>query len=131
MNGVLAKPFTKEGMIKAVRAHLTHLLKNPPAGDASMGGYFGLTTMPFIQPPSGMGGNNIKYETGTPPTTTGWSPSLPNDQAFGMMNGSGQFALTPGGSRSGYARIGSPGGRLSDQDSPPEKRQRLNQHGYQ
>jgi osomolarity two-component system response regulator SKN7 len=132
MNGVLAKPFTREGMLKAVRAHMSHLLKNPPGQESSMGGYFSLPNVPSMSTPGGLGGStgNIKYES-TPPNASAWSPGLPNDQAFNLMNGGGQFNLTPGGSRANYARIGSPSGRMSDHDSPPEKRQRLNpQHGY-
>ncbi|KAB5533608.1 response regulator-like protein [Coniochaeta sp. 2T2.1] len=36
MNDVLAKPFTREGMVRILKKHLTKLLKNPPApGSAS------------------------------------------------------------------------------------------------
>jgi osomolarity two-component system response regulator SKN7 len=138
MNGVLAKPFTKEGMSKCVRNHLSHLMKAPPADtDLSGAGYY-------------MGGaylntsTSLKFETPTPPppgtTGSGWSPAqLPQsstlgaslDSGFGFSNGGNQYAMATG--RTNYSgtmqSADSSSGRLSDIDSPPEKRQRLNPSG--
>ena len=122
MNGVLAKPFTKEGMWKSVKTHASHLLKNPPQNDSHsyiLGGGAYLNTQ------MAAGNTSIKFDTPTPPSGTGastWSPAglqQPSpingvDQSFsGMMNNANQYAM--GGNR--YT--------TSDHDSPPEKRQRL------
>lgn len=138
MNGVLAKPFTKEGMSKSVRSHLSHLMKSPPAetdlgtGFYMGGGYLNSATA-------------LKFDTPTPPSGnagSGWSPApLPQasplsatlDQGYGMINGGTQFGMTTG-HRPTYSATMQSGdsssGRLSDVDSPPEKRQRLNPGGY-
>ena len=139
MNGVLAKPFTREGMLKSVKTHMSHLLKNPPLqADTTFGnpGYF-MGGSGYMPTQGGMGNNagaSIKFETPTPPsgvTASTWSPSLHQgasplhngmDQAYTMM-GANQYTLTPGGSRSYSTKIESP---LAHHDSPPEKRQRLN-----
>ncbi|EXV06300.1 response regulator receiver domain protein [Metarhizium robertsii] len=113
MNGVLAKPFTKEGMLKSVRTHLAHLLKDPP--EQSEAGFM-MSNVSYVgaAPPS------LKFESSTPPggNSSGWSPSHigPSnaDQWNGMMNGGNQYSI----GRSSFA--------TSDHDSPPEKRQRLN-----
>ena len=125
MSGVLAKPFTREGMLKSVRTHMAHLLKNPPQLDSTNDtpGYFVHTT-PYLS----TSGNTLKFEGTASPGGSNWS-SLGGgmDQSYAMMNGSNQFNLTPGGSRSNYQnKMESPGSRGMDQDSPPEKRQRLN-----
>lgn len=124
MNGVLAKPFTKEGMLKSVKTHMSHLLKNPPPPDpSSSAGYF-MGAGSYMST-SGMGSGNLKFENATPPAGTTWSPGLPQgspmhngvDQSY-MMNNGNQFNLPPGVPRGNYAK--------SDHDSPPGKRQRLN-----
>lgn len=143
MNGVLAKPFTKEGMLKSVKMHMSHLLKNPPPQDPSQSaGYFSMGAVPYMSGHMAGSSNSMKYEVSTPPAGPAWSPGLPQtssmngsvDQGY-IINGSNQYHnLTPGGSRPpNYpAKMESPTGRMSDHDSPPGKRQRLNpvQHGY-
>ena len=130
---MLAKPFTKEGMWKSVKVHASHLLKNPPQPENHgyfLGGGAYLNTQGI-----GGGGNSIKFDTPTPPSGTGgstWSPAglqQPSpiintvDQGFGMMNGGAQYGIA--GNR--YSGIqGGDSSRISDHDSPPEKRQRLN-----
>jgi osomolarity two-component system, response regulator SKN7 len=134
MNGVLAKPFTKEGMWKSVKNNLSHLMKNPPS-DSELGhgtGYF-------------MGGgymntSALKFDTPTPPSGTAppsWSPSgaLPQasplsaglEQGYGFVNGANQYSLATG-HRPTYSNTmqsaDSSSGRLSEVDSPPGKRQR-------
>ncbi|KHO01045.1 response regulator-like protein [Metarhizium album ARSEF 1941] len=113
MNGVLAKPFTKEGMLKSVRTHLAHLLENPPEQPEAAG--FIMGNVPYIgaAPPS------LKFESSTPPGGggSGWSPGQMGqsnvDQWNGIMNGGNQYSI----GRSNFP--------TSDHDSPPEKRPRL------
>lgn len=109
---MLAKPFTKEGMLKSVRTNLAHLLKNPPETPET--GYM-IGTVPYMAAPS-----SLKFESNTPPggANSGWSPSHMGqnnvEQWNGMMNGGNQYSM----SRSNFP--------TSEHDSPPEKRQRLN-----
>ncbi|PFH62994.1 hypothetical protein XA68_10406 [Ophiocordyceps unilateralis] len=132
MNGVLAKPFTKEGMLKSVKMHMSHLLKNPPApgsGDGDSSGGYVMSNVPYLN------SSSIKFETSTPPPPQqqqgapgpNWSPGHMGqnsvDHCYGLMNGGGsQYGM----GRSHYAAAidAAPGG-VSDHDSPPEKRQRL------
>ncbi|RCI11074.1 hypothetical protein L249_7537 [Ophiocordyceps polyrhachis-furcata BCC 54312] len=132
MNGVLAKPFTKEGMLKSVKTHMSHLLKKPPASGSSEGdgtGGYVISNVNYLN------NTSIKFETSTPPpppppqATPGpnWSPGHMGqnsvEHCYGLLNGvSGQYAM--GRPHYGTAMEATPGG-LSDQDSPPEKRQRL------
>ncbi|CAG9991386.1 unnamed protein product [Clonostachys byssicola] len=137
MNGVLAKPFTKEGMWKSVRTHLSHLMKNPPQESeiGSGAGYF-MGSGPYLNTST-----SIKFESPTPPSGTAgsnWSPGQiqqPSmgsglEQNFGLLNGSGQYAMATGHRPQGFSAnlhsADSSSGRLSDVESPPEKRQRLN-----
>ncbi len=117
MNGVLAKPFTKEGMLKSVKTHMAHLLKNPPAPgspDFILGG------IPFLNPGAPMAGapNSIKLEP--PGASAHGGPAWSNDvdHGFGIVNGGGPYGMAPAG-RSAF-------GTPLDNESPPEKRQRLN-----
>lgn len=133
MNDVLAKPFTKDGMIRILKKHLPHLLKNPPAPGSSMddimsagearhaaaavatysnAGGVGLTHM----------GAPVKYETTpiqSPATTSSWhSPSQMTQQTSPHTDGGGFLAgsvgsgqtvvLTPGGSQRQTFHHGSP-----------------------
>lgn len=132
MNGVLAKPFTKEGMSKCIRTQLAHLLKNPPANDqgTNTSGYF-----PYLNTSGNLATATtpIKFDTPTPPSGiqgATWSPAQmpqpsPIEQSYNMMNGATQFGLSTGNR---YMASGD-SGRVSDLDSPPEKRQRLNAPG--
>jgi osomolarity two-component system response regulator SKN7 len=113
MNGVLAKPFTKEGMLKSVRSHLAHLLKDPPEQQEA-GSMMGNVSYMGGAPAS------LKFESNTPPggNNAGWSPNHMGqgnvDIWNGMMNGGNQYNM----GRSNFP--------TSENDSPPEKRQRLN-----
>lgn len=120
MNGVLAKPFTKEGMLKSVKTHMSHLLKNPPTQQESESGGYVIGNVPFMN-------NTIKFETSTPPpgvSATSWSPGHMGqgsvDHCYGIMNGGAtQYAI-------GRPHYGpTMDSRMSDHDSPPEKRQRI------
>lgn len=146
MNGVLAKPFTKEGMLKSIKTHLSHLLKNPPPADGS--GAFIMPAITYIDgstpvkleqqtagsannwpnnsmpPNNSMSQNNGMAPNGLPPN------GLPNDvdHSFGMVNGAPGYPMG-GGNRPppyGSGMDGSSGRMGADHDSPPEKRQRLN-----
>ncbi|KAK7746004.1 kinase-regulated stress-responsive transcription factor skn7 [Cytospora paraplurivora] len=152
MNGVLAKPFTKDGMVRILKEHLRHMLRNPAAADLEANG--GAMSVPSGSTPSYSGmpsaamatGGPVKFESGTPiqsPATTGsWhSPSQqmthasPNLDAGGYMTAGGgvggpQMVLTPGGMpRGGFPpQISTPPiPRMPDNmgEGPPEKRQRL------
>lgn len=125
MNGVLAKPFTKEGMLKSVKTHLSHLLKNPPP-QPEQG--FMIGNMSFINPTMSSGGTPIKMEGSTTPSGNGstWSPGQmaqgDMDGNFAMVNGQQQFGMPPGG-----RQFNSSGAVQTD--SPPGKRQRMNPAG--
>ncbi|KAG6014890.1 hypothetical protein E4U54_004712 [Claviceps lovelessii] len=112
MNGVLAKPFTKEGMLKSIKTNLAHLLKNPPEhGEESS---FVMSHVSYMSGPAG----SLKFESTSPgANNSGWSPGHMGhgsvDQWNGIMNGGHQYGM----GRSNYP---------SEHDSPPEKRQRLN-----
>lgn len=131
MNGVLAKPFTKEGMLERLKAGLSHLLKTPTNdGDFS-------SSNAYFLPSSGYLGNNaMKVESPTPPATTSssWGQLGSGfDQSYGIMNGSNQYV--PVTSRPTYSTTiqsaDSSSGRISDVESPPGKRQRMNpSQGY-
>lgn len=139
MNGVLAKPFTKEGMSKSVRSHLSHLMKTPPAdNDLSGAGFY--MSGGYLNTSAA-----LKFDTPTPPsgnTGAGWSPAqLPQasplsaslDHGYSLVNGSSQFGMSSGHRPTYSATMqsnDSSSGRLSDIDSPPEKRQRLNPASY-
>ena len=131
MNGVLAKPFTKEGMLERVKTGLSHLLKNP-LNDADIS-----SNNAYFLPNSGyLGSGTMKLESPTPPASTGnnWGPMGSGfDQSYGIMNGNTQYA--PVNARQTYTTTmqsaDSSSGRISDVESPPGKRQRMNpSQGY-
>lgn len=114
MNDVLAKPFTKEGMVRILKKHLPYLLKNPPApgtgedlgpmgasgpqagfvNSANMGG---MNAMQAQQGMSAIGGNAaVKFETTpiqSPATSTSWhSPNTGHiQQTSPNMDTSGAY----------------------------------------
>lgn len=125
MNDVLAKPFTKDGMVRILKKHLSYLLKNPPGPGEDLGpnggmqapaGYASasMTMGPGGQAGMATAGGQMKFET-TPiqspaATTASWhSPgggqiaqASPNLEATSYMNavnvnGSSQMPITPGG----------------------------------
>ncbi|TQV98235.1 Signal transduction response regulator, SKN7-like protein [Cordyceps javanica] len=124
MNGVLAKPFTKEGMLKSVKTHLAHLLKNPPPADGA--GAFILPAIGFME-----GGTAVKLEPQTTSSGNNWGNNGMSqgdvDHRYGLVNGATGYQMA-GTSRSAYAAglDGSTGRMAPDHESPPEKRQRLN-----
>lgn len=127
MNDVLAKPFTRDGMVRILKKHLSYMLKDPqppgmaedngqtaggpgpgPPGSAQGFGGPGGMAMPSM----GAGGQ-VKFEQTpiqSPTTTSSWhSPGQmahpsPNLDGGGYMSaqigsGPGGMALTPGGTQ--------------------------------
>lgn len=148
MNDVLAKPFTKDGMVRILKKHLTSLLKNQPPPDQYQydinqnGGMAGMQG-PTQSYASMLGsGSTVKFEGGTPSqspaTSTSWhSPSQnqmshasPNLDSSGYAGGRPQMVLTPTGLQNpGFPpQVGTPPiPRMGDGmgDDRPEKRQRM------
>jgi osomolarity two-component system response regulator SKN7 len=155
MRDVLAKPFTKEGMIGKLRRHLASMLRNPPA-EAIMDPMYsnGVSTQPPTPGPystQGMGmaplpatssGPVAKFETTpiqSPATTSSWhspsqlphpSPTIAQEHGGYLAAGSGsQMVLTPGGTQKPQFAAGIIQQIATSQrmplDGPPEKRQRL------
>ncbi|KAG5921223.1 hypothetical protein E4U61_007002 [Claviceps capensis] len=111
MNGVLAKPFTKEGMLKSIKTNLAHLLKSPPehGGESS----YVMNHASYIGGPAA----SLKFESTSPGANNpGWSPGQMGhgnvDQCNDMMNGTNQYGM------------GGPN-FTSEHETPPDKRQRL------
>ncbi|KKY36578.1 putative response regulator-like protein [Diaporthe ampelina] len=109
MNGVLAKPFTKDGMIRILKQHLRHLLKNPAAADVEPNG---------VAPVPVPSGSTPSYSDAGGYMTAGGGVSGP------------QMVLTPGGMhRGGFPpQVSTPPiQRMPDNmgDERPEKRQRM------
>ncbi|KAI2627684.1 HSF-type DNA-binding-domain-containing protein [Hypoxylon sp. NC1633] len=124
MRDVLAKPFTKEGMIGKLRRHLASLLRNPPSESMmdSMysNGASGQPPTPGPYPAQGMGiaplsatssGPVGKFDTTpiqSPATSASWhspsqiphaSPTLAQDQGYLGAGSGSQMVLTPGGTQ--------------------------------
>lgn len=129
MNDVLAKPFTRDGMVRILKKHLSYMLKDPQSqglssdeqnqtvGAPGPGPHQG--SQGFAGQPTGMtlatmsGGAQVKFEQTpiqSPATTSSWhSPgqmhqTSPNLDAGGYMSaqmgsGPGGMLLTPGGSQ--------------------------------
>lgn len=154
MRDVLAKPFTKEGMIGKLRRHLAGMLRNPPEGIMDPMYPNGGSAPP--QPPGpysnqGMGmaplsatssGPVAKFDTTpiqSPATSSSWhspsqlphpSPTIAQEHGGYLAAGSGsQIVLTPGGTQKPqYPGSMMPQMTTSQRmplDGPPEKRQRL------
>ncbi|KAJ4164187.1 hypothetical protein LMH87_005871 [Akanthomyces muscarius] len=128
MNGVLAKPFTKEGMLKSVKTHLAHLLKNPPPADGA--GAFIMPAIAFMD-----GATPVKLEPQTAGSASNWPPNngmsqSDVDHGYGMVNGAAGYPMAGGGRQPyGPGMDGSSARMAPDHESPPEKRQRLNAQG--
>lgn len=152
---MLAKPFTKEGMIGKLRRHLAAMLRNPPAEGMMEtmypNGGPGQPPTPGPYANQGMGmaplsatssGPVTKFDTTpiqSPATTSSWhspsqlphpSPTLAQEHAGYLAAGSGsQIVLTPGGTQKPHFAGGMIPQMTTTQrlplDGPPEKRQRL------
>ncbi|KAH6653264.1 HSF-type DNA-binding-domain-containing protein [Truncatella angustata] len=123
MRDVLAKPFTKEGMIGKLKRHLASFMRNPPpealleqmygnGGQPPTPGPYSNPTLSLPMSAASSGGMG-KFETTpvqSPATSASWhSPAIPHaspnlnhpnmnqDQGY-LTTGSGsQMAMTPGG----------------------------------
>lgn len=127
-------------MQKIVENHLSYLLKNyDPSTQQESGSGYVVGGGGFMNPPSNLTtGAQFKFETTPTPPATGatWSPGqMPQaspmttslDQGYGMVNGGGQYGITPTSATranftGGISQSGNQG--RMDGQSPPEKRQR-------
>jgi osomolarity two-component system response regulator SKN7 len=129
MNDVLAKPFTKDGMVRILRKHLPYLLKNPPPPGSTaddMGAPTAGQAGPVPPYPNSAGmsmgqmagpaamssaGAQMKFE-GTPiqspATSSSWhspsqishtSPALDNGGYMSAVGPGQGMILTPGGTQ--------------------------------
>jgi osomolarity two-component system response regulator SKN7 len=154
MNDVLAKPFTKDGMLRMLKKHLPHLLNHASPQSSDMGTPYtpiagGAPPMNPMGAPSSIATTSLsgKFD-GTPiqspATTTGtasWhspGPAPPNHTSPGAspletgsyvgVNNSGQLVMAPATiQRPGFmaTTMGPPAGSRPDLDDRPEKRQRI------
>ncbi|KAK8125819.1 uncharacterized protein PG998_001578, partial [Apiospora kogelbergensis] len=123
MRDVLAKPFTKEGMIGKLKKHLPSFLRNPPSDSVmeqmySNGGAGQPPTPgPYANPnlslpmSAASSGPIAKFETTpvqSPATSTSWhspaqlphaSPNMAQDQGYLTAGSGNPMAMTPGGTQ--------------------------------
>ncbi|KAM0276404.1 hypothetical protein ACHAQH_006806 [Verticillium albo-atrum] len=139
LNDVLAKPFTKDGMLRILRKHVAHLMKNaPPIDDIPVGpgsaqmGTMGLPPQVRVDTPSQ-----------SPATTTSWhspgqihqqSPNVATMEPGYAMGNPQQMVITPtSAQRATFPNQGLPPQMQQQMRVPdgmavedrPEKRQRL------
>lgn len=124
MRDVLAKPFTKEGMINKLKKYLVSFLRNPPP-DAVMEAMYNQngghaqppTPGPYPNPSMSLpmsaasASGVAKFDTTpiqSPSTSSSWhspgqlthaSPNLNQDQSYLTAGSGSQMAMTPGGSQ--------------------------------
>ncbi|CAK7271729.1 kinase-regulated stress-responsive transcription factor skn7 [Sporothrix epigloea] len=127
MNDVLAKPFTKEGMVRILRKLLPYMLKNPQpvgAGDdinqqtagGPQSGYVNassISSMGGMQTATGLGG--VKFETTpihSPATSSSWHSPGPGQlqHASPNMDNAGGYMQAPVNGGGSQPRGGFPGG---------------------
>ncbi|KAK1572982.1 HSF-type DNA-binding protein [Colletotrichum navitas] len=149
LNDVLAKPFTKDGMLRILRKHVPHLLKNAPPDELAVGhGAAQLHSnntmgVPPMNP-------QVKFDSTpgqSPATTASWhspgqihqpSPNVTNIETGYPMANTAQMVITPTSAQRPTFQNMPPGMqqmRVPDHlvgDDRPEKRQRLYgpQSGY-
>ncbi|KAI2635750.1 HSF-type DNA-binding-domain-containing protein [Hypomontagnella submonticulosa] len=124
MRDVLAKPFTKEGMIGKLRKHLASFLRNPPpesmmesmypngaSGQPPTPGPYssqGLGMAPLSAASSGPVGKFDTTPIHSPATSASWhspsqlphaSPTMAQDQGYLGAGSGSQMVLTPGGTQ--------------------------------
>ncbi|KAI1762302.1 HSF-type DNA-binding-domain-containing protein [Hypoxylon sp. FL1150] len=124
MRDVLAKPFTKEGMIGKLRKHLAHFLRNPPPesvmepmysngapGQPPTPGPYsnqGIGMAPLSATSSGPVGKFDSTPIQSPATSASWhspsqvphaSPTMAQDQGYLGAGSGSQMVLTPGGTQ--------------------------------
>ncbi|OLN91674.1 Transcription factor prr1 [Colletotrichum chlorophyti] len=141
LNDVLAKPFTKDGMLRILRKHVPHLLKNAPPDDLAVGHgaaqlHANNMSMPTMNP-------GVKFESTpgqSPATSASWhspgqihqpSPNVTNIETGYPMANTAQMVMTPtSAQRPNFQNMptGMQQMRVPDHmggDDRPEKRQRL------
>ncbi|KAH6686751.1 HSF-type DNA-binding protein [Plectosphaerella plurivora] len=138
LNDVLAKPFTKDGMLRILRKHVSHLLKNPPQEELVVGPGGPMQTALGVPP--GMNPQvRVDTPSQSPATTTSWqSPGQIHQQSPhvatiepGYMANPQQMVMPGSAQRANFPPQGLPPGmqmRVPDGmagDDRPEKRQRL------
>ncbi|GJC77599.1 transcription factor SKN7 [Colletotrichum liriopes] len=140
LNDVLAKPFTKDGMLRILRKHVPHLLKNAPPDELAVGhGAAQLHSNSMTVPPMNP---QVKFDSTpgqSPATTASWhspgqihqpSPNVTNIETGYPMANTAQMVITPTSAQRPTFQNMPPGMqmRVPDHlvgDDRPEKRQRL------
>ncbi|KAL0939616.1 HSF-type DNA-binding protein [Colletotrichum truncatum] len=143
LNDVLAKPFTKDGMLRILRKHVAHLLKNAPPDDLAVGhGAAQLHAANMGMPAMNPGVKFDSTPSQSPATTTSWhspgqihqpSPNVTNIETGYPMGNTAQMVMTPTSAQRPTFHQSMPTGmqqmRVPDHmaggDDRPEKRQRL------
>ncbi|KAK2056476.1 HSF-type DNA-binding protein [Colletotrichum caudatum] len=142
LNDVLAKPFTKDGMLRILRKHVPHLLKNAPPDELAVGHGAAqihsnnTMSVPPMNP-------QVKFDSTpgqSPATTTSWhspgqihqpSPNVTNIETGYPMANTAQMVITPTSAQRPTFQNIPPvmqQMRVPDHlvgDERPEKRQRL------
>ncbi|KXH61289.1 HSF-type DNA-binding protein [Colletotrichum salicis] len=145
LNDVLAKPFTKDGMLRILRKHVPHLLKNAPPDELAVGHgaaqlHANNNTNNMTAPPMNP---QVKFDSTpgqSPATTASWhspaqmhqpSPNVTNIETGYPMANTAQMVMTPTSAQRPTFQNMPPGMqqmRVPDHivgDDRPEKRQRL------
>lgn len=138
---MLAKPFTKDGMLRILKKHVPHLMKNPPTDELAVPQ--GSTSIPNMALPPGMNPQvRVDTPSQSPATSTSWhspgqmhqqSPNVANMESGFTMANAQQMVMGPGSTqRAAFPNQAMPTGmqqvRMADGmagDDRPEKRQRL------
>lgn len=138
---MLAKPFTKDGMLRILRKHVPHLLKNAPPDELAVGhGAAQLHANSMSVPPMNP---QVKFDSTpgqSPATTASWhspgqihqpSPNVTNIETGYPMANTAQMVITPTSAQRPTFQNMPPGMqqmRVPDHivgDDRPEKRQRM------
>lgn len=150
MNDILAKPFTRDGMVKILKKYCGHMLKNPEAHAHELepnGTPAPFSTAPSASTPTfAISASNMKLETtpiNSPATSTSWhSPGTmmqasPNLETGGYMTGGvhvsaggtqmSQMVKAPGATM--QAPGGMPQGNFAPQLQNPAARHRMPEMG--
>ncbi|EQB53600.1 Transcription factor prr1 [Colletotrichum gloeosporioides] len=139
LNDVLAKPFTKDGMLRILRKHVAHLLKDAPQDDLAVGhGAAQLHAANMSVPAMNPGVKFDSTPSQSPATTTSWhspgqihqpSPNVTNIETGYPLGNTAQMVITPTSAQRPNFQNMPPGMqqmRVPDHmDDRPEKRQRL------
>ncbi|KAJ0385462.1 hypothetical protein COL922a_006279 [Colletotrichum nupharicola] len=139
LNDVLAKPFTKDGMLRILRKHVARLLKDAPQDDLAVGhGAAQLHAANMSVPAMNPGVKFDSTPSQSPATTTSWhspgqihqpSPNVTNIETGYPLGNTAQMVITPTSAQRPNFQNMPPvmqQMRVPDHvDDRPEKRQRL------